>query len=387
MTLSEQLAALTHGATQLHSRDELERKLAKGHSLRVKLGLDPSSPDLHIGHALVLDRIRLFQDLGHIAVLIIGDYTARIGDPTGRSKTRPALDPADVERNAATYKEQAFKILDPSRCEVHRNSDWFDKMSYADVLRLNARMTVARLMERQDFRSRFEKGLPISLSEFQYPLMQGYDSVMIRADVELGGNDQLFNNMVGRDLQSQEGVEPQVVIVLPILTGTDGVQKMSKSLGNSIGLTEAPSEMFGKVLSISDETMEEWLPMLASSYPLTSPRPEHPMERKLDLARAIVERFHGAALAQQALAKWHHQFSEKQAPEEMPSYVLVPDQPLYELLKSSGVVPTGSEGRRLVRQGGVSLDGAKLTDEHLVLTSPGVLKCGKRRFVRLLPAS
>ncbi|MDL5052756.1 tyrosine--tRNA ligase [Oscillatoria laete-virens NRMC-F 0139] len=273
----EQFEILKAGANAIISEESLLEKLQENRPLRVKLGFDPSSPDIHLGHAVILEKIRQFQDLGHQAVIIIGDYTAMIGDPTGRSKTRPALEPAQIAQNARTYQDQIFKIIDPDKTEVRRNSEWFAQMSYADVLKLNARMSVARMMERDDFKKRFESGVSITLTEFQYPLMQGHDSVMIRSDVELGGNDQLFNNLVGRDLQSNAGQPQQTVMVMPILEGLDGVQKMSKSLDNYIGVAEPATTMFGKAMSISDELMARWYPLILGT-PLDANA--HPMERK-----------------------------------------------------------------------------------------------------------
>ncbi|MDK3157921.1 tyrosine--tRNA ligase [Kamptonema cortianum] len=273
----EQFEILKAGANAIISEESLLEKLQENRPLRVKLGFDPSSPDIHLGHAVILEKIRQFQDLGHQAVIIIGDYTAMIGDPTGRSKTRPALEPAQIAQNARTYQDQIFKIIDPDKTEVRRNSEWFAQMSYADVLKLNARMSVARMMERDDFKKRFESGVSITLTEFQYPLMQGHDSVMIRSDVELGGNDQLFNNLVGRDLQSNAGQPQQTVMVMPILEGLDGVQKMSKSLDNYIGVAEPATTMFGKAMSISDELMARWYPLILGT-PLDANA--HPMEQQ-----------------------------------------------------------------------------------------------------------
>ncbi len=377
----KQLENLAAGAERLVSSEELLAKLRLGRPLRVKLGFDPSSPDLHLGHLVVLDKVREFQDLGHTAVIIIGDYTARIGDPTGRSKTRQPLDPDQVAANAKTYTDQVFRVLLPERTEIRRNGEWFDGFSYADVLRLNAEMTVARLLERDDFRKRYAEGAPITLTEFQYPLMQGHDSVMVRSDVELGGSDQLFNNLVGRDLQRAAGQEPQVVMVLPILPGLDGVQKMSKSLGNYIGLTEGPDAIFGKAMSISDALMAQWFPILLRR-PLDPAI--HPMEAKKALGHALVARFHGGPAAGAAQAAWERQFSQGRAPDSMPDCPIGAGKKLWELLRDSGLAPSGAEARRLVRQGAVSLDGQRLSDENEIVTRAGVLKCGKRKFLRLI---
>lgn len=384
MTAEQQLERLCQGVETVHSRAELLKKLQTGRPLRVKLGFDPTSPDLHLGHAVVLGKIRQFQDLGHTAVIIIGDYTARIGDPTGRSKTRVPLDPDAIAANARTYTDQVFKILDPARTEIRRNSEWFDRFTYADVLKLNARITVAQLLAREDFRKRFESDQAISVTEFQYPLMQGHDSVEVRADVELGGNDQLFNNLVGRDLQKGAGQEPQVVMVLPILEGTDGVEKMSKSLGNYIGIAEAPSEMFGKAMSISDELMGRWNRMILGA-PLDPSI--HPMEAKKGLAAAIVARYHGEAAAAAARADFEQKFSKKDlAAADIPEF-----QPgasplwIVKLLQDAGACKSGGEARRLIAQGAVKLDGEKLTDDkaQISITDGAVLQCGKKFFVRL----
>lgn len=387
MTPAQQLAHLTHGATQVHSRDELLAKLQSGRPLRVKLGFDPSSPDLHLGHAVVLDKVRQFQDLGHIAVIIVGDTTASIGDPTGRSKTRPPLDRATIAANAKTYTDQVFRILDPARTEIRHNSEWFDRFTYADVLKLNAQISVARLLERDDFQKRYREGVSITLTEFQYPLMQGWDSVMVRADVELGGNDQLFNNLVGRDLQRSQGQEPQIVMIMPILTGTDGVEKMSKSLGNYVGLTDAPADMFGKVMSISDETMANWWALLGPAYGLPDPAPEHPMERKKQLAAAVVRRFHGPEAAAAARADFEQKFSKKDLTTAELQEYRVAENPIWiiKLLQDCGAAASGSEARRLVAQGAVKLDGERVPNDKFqaTLRDGMILQSGKKFFRRL----
>lgn len=385
------LELLLENTAQVVSLSELESKLSRRRPLRVKLGFDPSAPDLHLGHVMVLDKIRQFQDLGHQAVIIIGDYTARIGDPTGRSKTRPALDADTVRANAETYASQVFKILDPQRTEIRFNSEWFDRFSYADVLRLNSKISVAQLLEREDFRKRHTQGASITLAEFQYPLMQGWDSVMTQADVELGGTDQLFNNLVGRDLQRASGQEPQVVMVLPILPGTDGEVKMSKSLGNHIGLLEDPAMMFGKVMSISDELMQLWRELLGRSIQLTAPAPDHPMEAKKELASAIVRRFHGETAAQQAQADFEQKFSKKNlAAADLP-ILTAPSQvtSLAQALVMWGAVKSTSEARRLIQQGAVKWDGQRCQDPNQAIhpNVSGILQAGKKWFARIQPAS
>lgn len=387
MTADQQLERLTQGTSQVHSRDELRAKLQSGRPLRIKLGFDPSSPDLHLGHAIVLDKVRQFQDFGHTAVIIVGDTTASIGDPTGRSKTRPALDRDTITANAKTYTDQVFRILDPTRTEIRRNSEWFDRFTYADVLKLNAQISVARLLERDDFQKRYRAGVSITLTEFQYPLMQGWDSVMVQSDVELGGNDQLFNNLVGRDLQRAQGQEAQVVIIMPILTGTDGVEKMSKSLGNYVGLTDPPGEMFGKIMSISDETMANWWTILGPSYALPEPAPEHPMERKKQLAAAVVRRFHSQEAASAARADFEQKFSQKNlATADLEVYTPA-QNPIWivKLLQDCGAASSGGEARRLITQGAIKLNDQRVTDDkaQIPLTDGMILQCGKKFFRRV----
>jgi len=384
MTPEQQLDLLCQGVETIHSKPELLKKLQTGRPLRVKLGFDPTSPDLHLGHAVVLQKIRQFQDLGHTAVILVGDYTARIGDPTGRSKTRVPLDPAQIDANAKTYTDQVFKILIPAQTEIRRNSEWFDKFTYADVLKLNGRITVAQLLAREDFRKRFEADQAISLTEFQYPLMQGHDSVEVKADVELGGNDQLFNNLVGRDQQKDAGQEPQVVMVLPILEGTDGVEKMSKSLGNYIGIAEAPTEMFGKAMSISDELMGRWYPVLVGK---TLDSATHPMEAKKFLATSIVARYHGEDAGTVARADFEQKFSKKDlSTADMPE-IAVSASPIWiiKLLQETGAVASGGEARRLVSQGAVKLNGERVSDDkaQITVTSGMILQSGKKFFARL----
>jgi tyrosyl-tRNA synthetase len=387
LSIQEQVELLAANVNQLHSRAELVEKLKSGRQLRVKLGFDPTSPDLHLGHVVVLDKIRQFQYLGHLAVIVVGDYTARIGDPTGRSKARPPLAPEKVLENARTYTDQVFKVLVQEQAEIRYNGEWFSKLSYADVLKINSLVSVAQLLEREDFKKRYTGGASITLTEFQYPLMQGYDSVMLKSDVELGGNDQLFNNLVGRDLQKAHGQEPQIVIVMPILTGTDGVSKMSKSLGNSIGISEPPGEMFGKAMSISDETMGNWRLLLGPAYGLPGQAPDHPMEAKKQLAAAIVRRFHGEEAAVGARADFELKFSKKDLnAADIPEFT-VGENPAWivKLLQDLKAVSSGSDARRLVQQGGVKLNGEKIGDPkaNLVINGGEVLQAGKKFFVRL----
>jgi tyrosyl-tRNA synthetase len=379
---TEQLELLTAGCQTVVTRDELLKKLQSGQPLRVKLGCDPTAPDLHLGHSVVLRKLRQFQDLGHKAVLIIGDYTALIGDPTGQNKTRPMLNAEQIDRNAKTYFEQAGKILDtaPDKLEIRRNGEWLGKMNLADTLRLASQMTVARMMERDTFEQRFEADVPIGIHEFLYPLLQGHDSVMIHADVELGGTDQLFNNLVGRDLQRNAGQEPQVVMILPILEGIDGVEKMSKSKGNYIGLNDSPTDMFGKAMSISDALMERWYTLLLNRQPAG-----HPMEAKKTLAQTLVEQYHSAAAGAQARAEFEQKFSKRDYAEIAETLAVPPESWIVELVEKTGQFKSRGEIRRLIQQGGVTLDGQKITDDkaRVAVKSGQVLKAGKLVVVKL----
>lgn len=380
---------LCTGCAEVISSGELRKKLSSGRPLRVKLGVDPTAPDIHLGHTVSLQKLRQFQDLGHQAVLIIGDFTAMIGDPSGRSATRPQLTHEEVMAHAKTYQEQAFKVLDPDRAEVVFNGDWFRKMNFTDVLRLNSRVTLQQMLQREDFRERMDRSHPIRAHELQYPIMQGWDSVMVRADVELGGTDQLFNIMVGRDLQKEEGQEPQVAMMLPILEGLDGTQKMSKSLGNSVGVSEPPGVMFGKVMSISDELMARWYVLLLGRE---LPRDAHPMVAKKDLARLLVGRFHSEAAAAAALKEFETRFSGRDLENaDLPAFR--PSAAQVDVI-SVGVEAYGqcfgqgksrSDVRRLVVQGSVQWRGEKVTDPKAVLdlSQPGILRLDKTRAVRV----
>jgi len=384
MEPNAQLDLLTQGLETIHSKPELLKKLQENRPLRIKFGVDPTSPDIHLGHTVPLLKLRQFQDLGHTAVLIIGDFTARIGDPTGKNSTRPMLSAADIQSNARTYEEQAFHVLDRSKTEVVWNGSWFETMTLMDTMRLLARKTVAQTLQRRDFKERMAAGHDIMMHELQYPILQGWDSVMVRADVELGGSDQLFNLLTGRDLQQQEKQTPQVVMTLPILEGTDGVEKMSKSLGNYIGVTEAPSAMFGKVMSVSDELMARWYPtLLGRSIDLEV----HPMEAKKKLAAEIVERFHSHALALEARVDFESKFSKKDLSlVELPEHC-VSENPIWivKLLQDIKAVSSGGDARRLVQQGGVKVNEIKITDvqTQLEIKSGDILQAGKKTFVRL----
>lgn len=380
---------LTRGCAEILSRDELRRKLAAGRPLRVKLGVDPTAPDIHFGHTVGLQKLRQFQDLGHEGILIIGDFTAMIGDPSGRSATRPQLTHDEVLANAKTYQEQAFKVLDRERTRVVFNGEWFKAMTFTDVIRLNSRVTLQQMLQREDFRERMEKSHPIRAHEVQYPIMQGWDSVMIRADVELGGTDQLFNIMVGRDLQKEEGQEPQVAMMLPILEGLDGTQKMSKSLGNSIGVNEPPGGMFGKVMSISDELMARYYTLLLSQE---IPADAHPMAAKKELARTLVSRFHSAEEARAALEEFERRFSGRDLDSaDLPAFQ--PSVPQIDVLTAGveayaqcfGQTKSRGDLRRLAVQGSIQWQGEKITDPKAVLdlSQAGILRLDKTRAVRV----
>ena len=408
LTIDEQLGILTRGCERIETVDELRRKLEKsartGRPLRIKLGLDPTAPDIHLGHTVVLRKMRQFQDCGHRAVLIIGDYTARIGDPSGRSKTRPVLDEATLDANAETYFEQAGRVLDtsPEKLEVRRNSEWLAPMTFADVLRLAGQMTVGQMLKREDFRKRFEAEVPIGVHEFLYPLMQGRDSVAIEADLELGGNDQTFNNLVGRDLQRNAGQEPQIVMIMPILVGLDGTEKMSKSLGNYVGVTEAAHDMFGKLMSVPDHIMANYFTLLtavpqAEITTLADPRKTHPMEAKKRLATEITTQFHSAEAAARARQEWEAIHQKKAAtgglvvPADTPT-VQLPAGTLQEgraavlkLIVACGFASSNSDARRLVEEKGIRLNGELLEDAlgSVAVRDGDIVQRGKRKFVRL----
>jgi tyrosyl-tRNA synthetase len=386
------LDQLTRGADAVISREELRAKLQKAEKektpLRIKLGLDPTAPDIHLGFAVVLRKLRAFQDAGHEAHLIIGDFTAQIGDPTGKSKTRPKLTKEQVKQNAETYQEQLFRILDKERSVIYFNSDWLGKMSFSEVIELAAKYTVAQTLEREDFRTRMEANKPLGLHEILYPLCQGQDSVEIKSDVELGGSDQRFNNLVGRELQRANGQESQVVILMPLLVGTDGVNKMSKSLGNYIGINEAPGEMFGKVMSIPDSALNDYF-VLCTEVPLDEVKvllAGHPMEAKKRLAREIVTIYHDAEAANAAQEGFEKQFSRNEIPDDMPG-VSLPETEISatELLRQVFNL-SGGEAKRLIAQGGLSVDGDKVTDpqQQITPTEGLVIKAGKRRWAKIV---
>jgi len=377
------IADLTRNAVDVLPAGELERKLALGRPLRVKLGIDPTGPDIHLGFAAVLNRLRAFQDDGHVAVLIVGDYTARIGDPSGRSAERQVLPDEVLDANAKLFAEQAYRILDRERTEVRFNGEWLGKLDYAELVRLTRTGTVARLLERDDFAKRFARREPIFVSELLYPFAQGYDSVAVEADIEVGGTDQLYNLLMGRDVMAHYGLEPQMVITYELLVGTDGADKMSKSVGNYVGIDEAPEEMFGKVMSIPDAALPQWWRLTLDREP---PETE-PMESKLALARGVVSRYHSEEAAQSAEEHFTRVVREGRAPEDVPEAPLPGDDPVHlpKLLADTGLAASTSDARRLIAQGAVKIDDEAVTelDVPRERLNHAVLQAGKRRFVRL----
>jgi tyrosyl-tRNA synthetase len=390
MQPDEALALLKQGSAQIINESELREKLALGRPLRVKLGVDPTTSDIHLGHTIVLRKLRQFQDLGHQAILIIGDFTGMIGDPSGRSVTRPHLTHQEVIANAATYREQAFKILDPERTETVCNGDWFRAMSFEDVIRLNSRVTLQQMLQREDFKARIEEKHPIRAHEVQYPIMQGWDSVMVKADVELGGTDQLFNILIGRDFQREENMPQQVVFLLPILEGLDGSKKMSKSLGNYVAINESPSEMFGKLMSISDKLMARYYELLLLRAP---PRDMHPLEAKKQLAFEIVQTYHSADAAKRTLDEWNMRFSKRDLKNaDLPAFSPAEQQDLTAVTVVSDVYrkvfqseKSHSEVSRLIKQGSVEIDGTKIRDPKAkVALHPGqILRLDRKLAVRI----
>lgn len=388
LSVSEQLDILKRGTVTIHSEKELTEKLARGKPLRIKLGVDPTSPDIHLGHAVGLRKLRQFQELGHHIVLIIGDFTAMIGDPSGRSTTRPALTYEDVLANAKTYTEQAFLVLDRDKTEVVFNGSWFKKMPFMEVIRLNARVTLQQMLQREDFKNRVANGTEVRLHELQYPIMQGWDSVVVRSDVEIGGSDQLFNILVGRDLQKEEGMEPQVCMTLPLLEGLDGVKKMSKSLGNYVGLTDAPKEMFGKLMSIPDELMAKYYLLVLGEVLDTS---MHPMEAKKQLAAKCVINYHSEEAAKDCREDWDLRFSRRDlANVELPLFTVSDRRDVLGVVQHAYLsvfaqTLSGGDVRRLIQGGSIQLNGEKLTDPkaEVAWESGAVLKLDKKRSVRL----
>ncbi|HKS22162.1 MAG TPA: tyrosine--tRNA ligase [Thermoanaerobaculia bacterium] len=393
MTLDEQLAFLAKGAVDLIERNDLKAKLARGKPLTIKVGFDPTAPDIHLGHTVVMRKMKHFQQLGHRVIFLIGDFTGMIGDPTGKKATRPPLTKEEILQNAETYKQQVFKILDPVKTEVLFNSEWLGALGSEGMIRLAAKATLARILERDDFKRRWEGHQPIALHELLYPLAQAYDSVALKCDVEMGGTDQLFNLLVGRDLMREYGLEPQVVLTMPLLEGLDGVEKMSKSLGNYIGISEEPQSMFGKVMSISDELMWKYYVLCTDLTPaeIDARRADgKPMEAKKELAKSIIRDFHSAGAAEEAEAEFRRVFSERQAPTEIEEVTLpASDQKqfLTKVIVAAGLAETNKEAQRIVAQGGVLVDDAKVDDSRATIEASAgtsyLLKVGKRRFARV----
>ena len=392
--MNTQLTALLRGTEQVFHKEDLAERLEGGQPLRVKVGFDPTAPDLHLGHTVLMHKMRQFQDFGHQVIFLVGDFTGRIGDPSGRNATRPILTAEELKDNQQTYLEQAFKVLDREKTEVRFNSEWMDQMTPDDLVRLASEHTVARMLERDDFAKRYGENQPISIHEFLYPLIQGYDSVMLEADVELGGTDQTFNLLVGRELQKRRGQPPQIVMTLPLLEGTDGVRKMSKSYDNAIGIQEEPEQMFGKLMSLSD-------PMMWRYFDLLSLRPEpelknlrqqvegggNPRDAKLELARELVARFHSEAAAERAQEDFTARFRDRQLPEDMEEIALTTGEtlPLPNALQQAGLCSSTSDARRMIEAGAVRMDGEKVDDLKLTLPfdNPVVLQVGRRRVARV----
>ncbi len=400
-SVAEQIALIERGAVDFHSKEDLVKKLTRsletGVPLTIKAGFDPTAPDLHIGHTVLIQKMRHFQMLGHYVNFLIGDFTGLIGDPTGKSDTRPPLTPEDVKRNAETYKEQVFKILDPDKTKVVFNSSWLGQLTSFEMIRLASELTVARMLERDDFKKRFESNRPISIHEFLYPLIQGYDSVAMKADVELGGTDQLFNLLMGRDLQRSRGQEPQVVLTMPLLEGLDGVNKMSKSLGNYIGISEPADSIFGKIMSISDDLMFRYYELL-SDLPMAeiellkgqiASGQLHPKAVKVQLAKELVARFHNQDAAEDAERNFEQIFARHELPDEIEEVAIISSELeiwVPKLLLDAGLVKSTSDGRRMIQQHAVSIEGEKVSDINAVVPAQGtvLLKVGKRRFCKVV---
>ena len=398
ISAQEQVRQIKHGVADLINEQDLVKKIEKSikenKPLVVKLGLDPTAPDIHLGHTVPLRKLRLFQEFGHQVVIVIGGFTARIGDPTGKSVTRPPLTKEEVLKNAETYKTQIFKVLDPEKTIVRDNSEWLESMNFADVLRLASSYTVARMMERDDFSKRFKEGRPIGVHEFMYPLMQGQDSVALHADVEFGGTDQTFNLLMGRHLQELEGQEPQVVITMPLLEGLDGVQKMSKSLGNYIGIDEEPKEMYGKAMSIPDELMMRYF-MLVTDMPIEEQEDMvkrlesgelHPRDAKMQLARTIVRLYHGEEAALEAEEEFKRVFQQRAMPTDIPEYAMdAPTEPIFvpQFCTDAGLTASNGEARRSIKAGAFKINGEKYSEENITLEDGMILQVGKRKFLKI----
>ncbi len=394
-SVKEQMEVIKRGADEIIVEGELEKRLHAGARLRVKAGFDPTAPDLHIGHTVLINKMRQFQQLGHEALFLIGDFTGMIGDPTGKNATRPALSKDEILENAKTYKDQVFRILDPDKTEIVFNSTWMDKMSAADLIQLAGKHTVARMLERDDFSKRYKGNRAISIHEFLYPLVQGYDSVAMKADVELGGTDQKFNLLVGRQLQQAYGQQPQIVVTMPLLEGLDGVQKMSKSLGNYVGITDPPADMFGKLMSISDDLMWRYFELLSfrsstdiAALQKAAGEGRNPRDIKIELAMEIIERFHDGAAAEKARDDFIARFSRGEIPDEMSECELATENGelgIANVLRGAGLTASNAEGFRMLRQGAVRVDGVKVSDRDLALKAGAtyIIQVGKRKFAKV----
>ena len=389
--INQVLAELKRGVDEVLSEEDLIEKLKENRPLKIKLGADPTAPDIHLGHTVVLNKLRQFQQLGHEVYFLIGDFTGMVGDPSGKNTTRPPLTREDVLRNAETYKQQIYKILDPEKTHVVFNSSWLGELGTEGMIRLASQYTVARMLERDDFKKRFSNHQSIAIHEFIYPLLQGYDSVALEADVELGGTDQKFNLLVGRELQKARGLKPQVAITLPLLEGLDGEKKMSKSLGNYIGVSEAPDDMFGKVMSISDELMWRWYDLLSfrsldeiAQLKQDVAKGRNPRDVKILLAKELIERFHDKAAADAAEQTFIERFQKGAMPDEMPEFTFEGEMPIANLLKEADLVSSTSEALRMIKQGGVKIDGEKVEDSKLIISaSTAVYQVGKRKFAKV----
>ena len=393
--VNQAFAELKRGAEEILVEEELLTKLKTGKPLKIKAGFDPTAPDLHLGHTVLINKLRQFQQLGHEVIFLIGDFTGMIGDPTGKNVTRKPLTKADVLANAETYKEQVFKILDPAKTTVAFNSTWMEKLGAAGMLQLASRQTVARMMERDDFKKRYANGQAIAIHEFMYPLVQGWDSVALKADVELGGTDQKFNLLMGRELQKSEGQRPQTVLMMPLLEGLDGVQKMSKSLDNYIGITDSPTDMFGKIMSISDVLMWRYYELLSfkpleeiENYKVDIEKGKNPRDVKIDLAKELITRFHNEAAAQTAHNEFINRFQKGAMPEDMPELTITTENgeiAIANLLKEAGLVTSTSDAFRMIKQGAAKIDGEKITERSVVINagSTAVYQVGKRKFARI----
>ena len=391
MTIDQQLEVIQRGVDEILPLDELKKKLEKNKPLRIKLGMDPTAPDLHLGHTVVMNKMKQLQDLGHEVIFLIGDFTGMIGDPTGKNVTRKPLSKKDILENAKTYSDQVFKILDKDKTKIAFNSEWMNKMSSTEMISLASKHTVARMLERDDFSKRYKGGQAISIHEFLYPLVQGYDSVALRADMELGGSDQKFNLLVGRELQKQANMEPQVILTMPILEGLDGVQKMSKSLDNYIGVDEDPDSMFGKIMSISDDLMWRYLELLSfesletiASWKQEVENGENPRNIKFRLAEEIISRYHNIEQAKKAQQNFIDRFAKNQIPDEMDEFTFSKGIKIANLLKDSKLVNSTSEAFRMIKQGAVKMDGEKINDTDLTpKEGTSVYQVGKRKFARV----